>query len=354
MAVSGVIGGFRPTTQLVIDHAFRLVRLAPQQISGEYIQLALQELNLMLSSWATVGTPLWCQTKYILALKQGVYQLDVAAQVPGVVDILEANLRYLHVFSGIASASQGNAALAFDFNPLTACTQTTPAGQITLELSTAAPVNNCGIMPFVDGTWNVSLQYSFDGTTWHTFYTNAAMDAVAGQFLWLDFQGNPPAQFWRLQANDTTVLNVASLVFGNAPQEIPIARINKDDYWNLPNKQFQGRPVQYWCDRQIDGPVMWLWPSPGRQFVFQQVTILAHRQIMDAGNMGDNLEIPQRGFDAVVGSLGERLRMTIPEVDKQATADVPQVAQTARSLFWGEERDDSPINLQVDISAYTR
>jgi hypothetical protein len=190
--------------------------------------------------------------------------------------------------------------------------------------------------------------------TWTTFYTNTAFAAVARQFTWLDFQGLPNANYWRLQANGTTVLNVAELFFGNMATEIQIARINKDDYWNLPNKTFQGRPVQYWCDRQLNGPVMQLWPAPGAAFVFQQVTILAHRHIMNTTDMAGNIEVPQRVFDAVWMSLAERLRMVIPKVDKNETMDIPQLAAQARILMWGEEVDQSPINLQLDISPYTK
>jgi hypothetical protein len=356
MAVSGVIGQTF-TTQQIIDYAFRACRLAPEQISGEYIDTALDQLNLMLSSWANDGTPLWCQTKYTLPLIQGQFQLDVSAYFPGVVDILEANLQLCTEFFGTFTSSQGTAALAFDNNPLTACTQTTPGGSITLQLTTAAAVSNVGIMPFASGVWNISLQYSNDGVTWTTFYTNPTFAATAGTFTWYDnstFGALPSATFWRLQANGTTVLNVAELFFGNNPLEIPVSRINKDDYWNLPNKTFQGRPVQYWCDRQLNGPTMWLWPAPGPAFVFQQITVLAHRQIMNTTVMAGNIEIPQRGFDAVWASLGERLRMVIPEVDKKETMDLPGFAMDLRRKFWGEERDDSPVFLQVDISAYTR
>lgn len=354
MAVSGVIGRTF-TTDVIIDHAFRGVRLDPQAVGGEEIDTAMTQLDLMLSAWANAGTPLWCQTKYILALTQGVYSLDVNAQFPGIVDIKEANLRQCTRFTGTPSSSAGTASLAFDSNPLTACTQVAPGGQITLQLATGASVENVGIMPAVSATWNISLQWSNDGVTWTSFYTNAAFAAVAGQFTWLDFQGLPIAAFWRLQANGTTVLNVSELFFGNAAQEIQIARINKDDYWNLPNKTFQGRPVQYWCDRQLNGPVMQLWPAPGSAFVFQQITVLAHRHIMSVnGIMSGNIEVPQRAFDAVWMSLSERLRNVITRVDKQATIDVPGMAQQARQLFWGEEVDESPINLHVDISPYTK
>jgi hypothetical protein len=359
LVTSNTIGQVQFSTRLLLDHAFRGCRLAPQQISGEYIQTALDSLALMLSAWANEGVPLWCQTKYILPLVQGVYQLAVANTFPGVVDILEANLRYCHRFTGLYTATQGTAANAFDSNVETDCTQTTAGGSITLQLATAANTDNVGIMSAVTGTIGFMLQYSNDGTNWTTFYENDALAVQAGVFWWMDFQGLPQQLYWRLQADDSTILNIAELFFGNHAQEIPVSRINKDDYWNLPDKTFQGRPVQYWCDRQVAGPVMWLWPSPGRFFVFHQITVLAHRHIMDVGTvqtgaMNQVLELPQRAYDAVWMSLSERLRMIIPEVDKQATADLPAVAKAARMLFWGEERDDSPVFLQLDIGSYTR
>jgi hypothetical protein len=354
MAVSGSIGRTF-TTDVVFDSAFRAVKLDPQAISGEDLEVAFNQTNLMLSAWANEGTPLWCLTKYILGMRQGVYSLDLSAQFPGIVDIEEANLRCMTRFIGAVSASEGIATQAFDYNPETACTQVTPGGTIDMYLSTAASMQNVGIMPFVDGqTWDISLQYSSDGVTWTTFSRLTSFQTSAGLFQWFDFQGLPNRQYWRLQANGTTVLSVAELFWGNMPQEIQIARLNRDDYWNLPNKTFEGRPNQYWCDRQLNGPVMQLWPAPGAQFVFQCITILAHRHIMNTLDMSGNIEVPQRVFDAVFWSLAERLRMQISRVDRQATMDVPMIAAQARKLMWGEEVDESPINLQIDISPYTK
>lgn len=353
-STSGTIGSVTFTNQVVIDHAFLGVKLARQQISEEYILTAQEQLALMLSSFANEGVPLWCQTKYILPMVQGVYSLDVSQYFPGLVDILEANLRYCAQLTGTYTSSQGTASLAFDSNPLTDCTQTSAGGNITMQLATAQSVQNFGLMSAVAGTLNVSLQYSNDGVTWTTFYTNAALAVAAQIYTWMDFQGLPAATYWRLQANGTTVLNIAELFWGNTAQEIQIARINKDDYWNLPNKTFQGRPVQYWCDRQINGPIMNLWPAPAAQYVWQQITVLAHRHIMDVGSMTQQIEAPQRAFDMIWKGLSERLRMVIPEVDKTKTTDVPAMAAAAKKLFWSEERDDSPINLQIDLSPYTK
>jgi hypothetical protein len=336
VSYSGSIGKKRLTVQQAIDHAFMACKLAREQIAGEYIETAKEQLNFMLSAWATEGTPLWCQTKYILPLVQGQYQLNVAEFVPGVIDVLEANLRQCTQFTGTVTNTSGL------------------AGSYTLQLATAAAVENVGIMAAADAIYDISLLYSNDGVSWTDFYDNTALDVSAGEYVWLDFQSLPTATYWRLQANAGTVLNLTQMFFGNNAMEIPVARINVDDYWNLPNKTFQGRPVQYWCDRQVDGPVMWLWPAPGAGFVNQAITVLAHRHIMDVETMTENIEVPQRVQDAVVLGLGARLRMVIAEVDKQATSDLPAAAAMAKKLMWGEERDTSPINLQIDLTAYTR
>lgn len=333
---SGTIGQVTFTNQVVYDHAFLGCRLARQQISEEYILTAEQQLGLMLSSWANEGAPLWCQTKYILPLLQGVYSLNVAQYAPGVVDILEANLRYLSQLTGATVATVG------------------AANSVTTQLQTAMSIENVGLLSTVTGKFNLSLQYSLDGVAWVTFFTNPAQALTAGTYFWMDFQGLPQAAYWRVQANGPTVLALQTLFLGNNAQEIQVARINKDDYWNLPNKTFQGRPVQYWCDRQVAGPVMNLWPAPGAAFAVQQITVLAHRQIMDVGSMTQQIEAPQRAFDAIWTNLSARLRMVIPEVDKQKTADLPDMAKAAKKLFWSQEIDDSPINLQIDLSAYTK
>lgn len=323
------------TNQVVIDHAFLLCRMARQQISEEYILTAQEQLAMMLLSWANEGAPLWCQTKYILPLIQGVYSLDVSQYAPGVVDIQEANLRRINQLTGTTTTVVGL------------------LGNTTTLMPAAIAVENVGIQSALTGNFNVSLQYSNDGVNWTTFYTNLSLSLTAGVFTWMDFQGLPVALYWRLQSNGSSQVSVSQLFFGNLAQEIQISRINKDDYWNLPNKTFQGRPVQYWCDRQAGGPVMQLWPAPGAAFAIQQITILAHRHIMDVGSMTQQIEAPQRAFDAIHTGLGARLRMVIPEVDKQKTADIPALAAAAKKLFWSEERDDSPINLQIDLSAYT-
>jgi hypothetical protein len=72
-----------------------------------------------------------------------------------------------------------------------------------------------------------------------------------------------------------------------------MSRLNRDDYTNLPNKNFTAnQPFQFWFYRTIPTPTIYLWPTPSNPFV--QMTVWYSTQIMDVGALTDEVQIPQR------------------------------------------------------------
>ena len=131
--------------------------------------------------------------------------------------------------------------------------------------------------------------------------------------------------------------------------------MNRDDYTNLPNKYFQSnRPLQYWFDRQIPNPIMHMWPVPNDGAVFSQLVLWVQRYIMDVGTMTQNLEIPQRWFEAIVAGLAAKLALEIIEVDPQLIPMLDAKAAQALAIAQAEERDNSPMMIAPNISPYTR
>ena len=157
-----------------------------------------------------------------------------------------------------------------------------------------------------------------------------------------------------LIVNARLALTPSTLYLCNSPYEITIARINRDDYINLPNKTFQGPPLQYWYDRQRDTPIMTLWPAPDAGSAQDQITIWRKRQIMDVGKVNQFLDIPQRWYDAVVYNLAFRLAEERPEVDANLIPVLTQRAQMALLSAQAEERDSSPIYWSPNLRVYTR
>lgn len=351
MATSGTVSTTVFTTRKVIDHAFRLCKLSPQQITSEYIQTALDRLYLNLSTLASKGIALWCVEKKILPMYENVQTVPCPL---GTVDVLNANLRTSSRLEGTASSSEGDADFAFDGDLDTECVQVLPAGWIQLALTSGTEVPLFGILPGSTGTWNISIQGSDDGTTWVNLYTNATLSVTDGEWFWVDVEGVLSYPFYRLKANLTTVLVVREFYLGELPNEIPIAKINRDDYANLPNKFFTGRPVQFWYDKQITQPLLTLWPAPQFAYTFAQLVLYTQRYVQDVGTLAQELEIPQRWYLAVIYQLAGGIAQEIPEVPPGTYAEISMERDRLLREAWDSETDSAPSYILPNISCYTR
>lgn len=330
MAVSGTVSTTVFNTRKVVDHAYRRCRIPPEGISSEQISFALDTLYLILSMLANRGLQLWCIESYLMPL----YQAQGLITLPnGVVDILNTNLRTVEVLN-------------------TTTTNTTTSTTYQTNFPTATQVTTVGI-EWSGASTSYALETSTDGATWTTLETEANPNATAGTVTWSDIQGSLATLYFRVRAT-TGTLNQAQVILANTPNEIPMARLNRDDYVNLPNKAFQGRPLQFWVDRLLNAPVLYLWPVPSPQFVTAQVVVWVKRYIMDVGTMTQEIEVPQRWYDAIVYVLAARLAEETASVDPQMIAILDQKAQRSLLEAENEERDNSPIYLTPNIAVYTR
>jgi hypothetical protein len=199
----------------------------------------------------------------------------------------------------------------------------------------------------------LSLQRSDDGVTWTTIQTETPT-ASAGEWTWFDLDSSVATPYFRVLATSGT-LGFSRIYLANTPTEIPIARLSRDDYTNLPNKSFQSnRPLQFWLDRQVTQPVMYLWPVPSNSAEEYQIVIWRQRYIMDVGSMTQEIEVPQRWYDAIVSMLAAKLAMEYIEVDAQMIPMLDAKAKEALYFAQQEERDNSPMMILPNISMYTR
>jgi hypothetical protein len=317
-------------TRKVIDHAYRRCRIPPEGISSEQIDFALDTLYLILSMLANRGLQLWCIERYLMPL----YQAQGLITMPnGIVDILNTNLRTISVVNENTN-------------------NTTTSTTYTTVFPTVTQVTTIGIQ-WSGASTGYALETSTNGTTWTTLATEDNPNATANTVTWVDVQGALATSYFRVRATSGT-LNQTQVILANTPNEIPMARLNRDDYVNLPNKAFEGRPLQFWVDRLLNAPVLYLWPVPSAQFVTAQVVVWVKRYIMDVGTMTQEIEVPQRWYDAIVYVLASRLAEETPTVDPQMIAILDQKAQRSLLEAENEERDDSPIYLTPNIAVYTR
>lgn len=328
MATTGTISQTTFDTNAVIDEAFRLCGVAAQRITPEMQDIAAKQLYLQLSAVGNRGIPLWAIDKQILPLTQG--QQSVTTPV-GTIDILNASYRTLSQLTGTSS---------------------TRLGGVLVDLGSAQKVTSVGLLATSSGTFNLVFETSDDGVTFTTAATPGTTTLTTGVWTWIDVDGPGSHRYFCIRDQAAAALALTSTYLGGNPYEVPMSRLNKDDYATTPNKTIEGRPLQFWLDRQVGRPVMRLWPAADATTA--QIVIWRHRHIMDVGTLQQSIEAPQRWFDAITLRLAYRLCMRIPQVDPGRAALIAPEMQQAETLAWAEERDSSPMRFMADSSAYTR
>ena len=328
MAFSNTVSQTNFNTRRVIDNAIRRCKLTAQQITAEHIDTANDQLYLFLSDLANQGAPLWCIEKQIYPLYEGVGDITMT---DGTVDILNSNFRTLQRVEG---------------------TNTDTSTARTVNFTTEIFVANVGIR-WSAAAVPIALERSDDGLVWVTVQTETPT-ASAGQWTWYDLDSSVAARYFRVRATSGT-LGFSEIYLANTPTEIPLARMNRDDYTNLPNKAFQNnRPLQYWFDRQVNNPIMHMWPVPNNAATVCQIVVWRQRYIMDVGTMTQDVEVPQRWLEAIVSGLAAKMALELVEVDVNLIPILDQKAAISLNIAQMEERDNSPMMIAPNISPYTR
>jgi hypothetical protein len=326
MAYSGNIGGTTTNALKVVDHAFRRCRLPAQAITAEMQTYALESLRFMLNELANIKTPSWCIQRLILPM----YQNQPLVTLPdGTVEILNLNYRVLQLLSGAS---------------------VTTSTSYTVDFTTQTTVDTVGIK-WSAAAVPVTFQVSTNGTVWTTVGTSSAT-AAAGEITWTDISGALPYNYFRVTA--TSPLNFSAITLGNLPQEIPLGQLNRDSYVNQSNKVFPGRPSNYYFQRNLPQPVVYLWPAPFVAAEAAQLILWRHRQIMDTENLQQEVEMPDRWQEAIINGLAARMAAETPAVDAQLIPILEQKALISQQRAWDGDNDGSPIQINPGIGAYTK
>jgi hypothetical protein len=357
MAYSGTVGTTVVNVQDFIDEGARRSGKLAEELTSEQIVSAKRSLFFLLSNLINIGIQYWAIEKQVIGLNQDqyIYKLPVGAN-----DALNVLYRTLDRPSGSYTSSAGGVvANVYGSDIDLYCQQGSANGNIQVFYGTNNPVyaGSIGIMPYVSGggsaTWSYVYEVSDDGVTWSTLYDSPDTVVTDKQWIWTDVDPGASTTYYRIRAYGGTTLALRQFYVGNNSREVMMARLNRDDYTNLPNKNFTAnQPYQFWFNRTIPQPEIYLWPTPNTPFV--QVTVWYSRQIMDVGDLTDELEVPQRWYEAVQMMLAHRMALSLPQVPMDRITYLEGQAEKYLNMAEAEERDRSPIYFAPNISVYTR
>lgn len=357
MAYSGTVGQTVVTVQNLIDNGARRAGKLAEELTVEQVQSAKQSLFFLLSNLINQGIQYFAIKKQVYGLQPNKYEYTLP---DGGVDVLNALYRYMtRPIGSYTSSASGTASNVADEDVTTFCLQTSANGNIAVNYGTSNSqyIGSIGLMPYIAGggsaTWSYRYQSSIDGTTWTTLYTATAETVTDGQWIWEDIDPGANVQYYRIQAFGGTTLGVREWYLGVNSTEITMARLNRDDYTNLPNKNFTAnQPFQFWLNRTIPNATITLWPTP--QNAFYQMTVWYSSQVEDVGDLYGQLAVPDRWLLAIQSMLAHQMSLELPAVDLARIQYLEAQGEKYFIMAEQEERDKSPIYYSPNISVYTR
>ena len=168
--------------------------------------------------------------------------------------------------------------------------------------------------------------------------------ANRGINMWTVAQGTITlTQGQATQTLTADVVDVLEIVLRRSNTDYEVERISRGEYATLPNKTTQGRPSQFWFNRQIE-PVINLWAVPDNstdQLIYYYV-----QRIEDADALVNTTDMPFRFYPCMVAGLAYYIAM------KKA----PERIQLLKSVYEeefqrasDEDEDRVPLKLQPSI-----
>jgi hypothetical protein len=138
---------------------------------------------------------------------------------------------------------------------------------------------------------------------------------------------------------DTDVIDILSVVVRRSNTDYALDRISRDSYLSIPNKTTQGRPSQFFLDRQVT-PNLKIWPVP--ENATDVIYYDALTRMDDADAQTNTLDMPFRFYPCLAAGLAYYIAM------KRA----PQRIQLLKAVYeeeferaMAEDRDRASFNV---------
>ena len=145
----------------------------------------------------------------------------------------------------------------------------------------------------------------------------------------------------------TPTIDILNAVVRRSNTDYALERISRSDYINIPTKTTQGRPSQFFVDRQIN-PTLKLWPVPENS----TDTVIVDKLVRldDADLYSNTMGVPFRFYPCLAAGLAYYLAIKrAPDRVQLLKAVYEEEFERAAS----EDRDRASFNIQPSM-AYSR
>jgi len=254
MATSGSVD-FNLDMAEITEEAFE--RCGLEFRTGYDAKTARRSLNLLFAEWANRGLNLWTVEEITQSLARYSSSSSISTYPIGTITATVGSSADLVVGRTITGGSSGTTASVITKPSATTITITKPSGSFTAgEAITSNASDESGV------TTTISADPSL--------------------------------------ADVNATVDILEAIVRRSGSDVGISRISRGDYIDTPDKTTQGRPSQFYIDRQIT-PTMTLWPAPENstdQLIYYRV-----KRLQDADTGVNTADIPFRFLPCLTAGL---------------------------------------------------
>ena len=145
---------------------------------------------------------------------------------------------------------------------------------------------------------------------------------------------------------DSDVIDILAVVIRRDGTDFSISRVSRDEFLAIPTKTTEGRPTQFFLDRQIT-PNLKIWPLPENStdvLVYDSLT-----RINDADTAKNTMEVPFRFYPCLAAGLAYYLSL------KRAPERVQMLKAVYEEEFRraiDEDRDRASFQISPSLRNY--
>lgn len=291
-----------------------------ETLSGNQFSRAKKSANLMLKEWQTQGIHLWSYTEATLFLEVGRAKYDFRKD-----DVRVANTFFE-----------------------TATTAATVAGDISFNVTSNDDIEPNDIIGIIQED---------NDLFWTTVFASDSDVVTVIDPIPLATLINAQVYSYRPETTTNTVLVPISKILDvrrkeTTDYEIPIIFESREDYFNLPNKNQLGTPIQaYYARQDVAGEVggiMYLWSPP--QSSVPVINFTYERKLQILVSADDTVDIPDFAQEAFVYGLAKRLLLKYGGITPQKAAFITAEADKKVNDMLSYDQAVYPINLDMGMN----
>ena len=223
----------------------------------------------------------------------------------------------------------------------------------TMSVAVASSVS---ILPVISSAGmtaadNVGIELDDNSRQWTTIVSvdSATQITITTPLTYSSASGNSVIAYTnKINDRPLRILDARTVDLDNNKNSITMEMIGYDQYFNIPVKSMNGRPLNFYYDKLLDAGVLYTFPRTNNVNVLIEFTY--HESIQDVDSATDSMDFPTEWTLPLIYGLATELCVTFGKFEQLPL--IKGLADEYKKLVREFDNDEEPFFLLPDMTPY--